>query len=106
MIEVDCTDKINIPELPISFICGKEAIEHFGIYEPEYGFTVYLILQSEIGNWMPFFPKSNNIIAYCIPSGNTFASFIKAFTEMIEINKIDFKPLKFINLKDKNDSNI
>ena len=103
MFEIDRTDKINIPEVPITFICGKEAIEHFGIFEPKYGFTVYLIHQSELGGWdaLPKFPKSNNIIAYCIPGGSTFATFIKAFTEMVEINKIDFKPLKFINLKGK-----
>ena len=101
--EVNCTAKIITPPSPISFICGKEAIEHFGIYEPEYGFVIYLIHQDEIGDWMPKFPESNTICAYCVPDGNTFTVFIKALTENIERNILELPPLKVIKLKGIND---
>jgi len=101
--EVNCTDKIKIPPWPVSFICGKEAIEHFGIYAPKYGVVVYLIHQDEIGDWLPTFPESNTICAYCVPDGNTFADFIESFTENIGYGISELKPYKFIKLEGIND---
>lgn len=98
-IEIDCTSHIEKKDYPISFICGKEAIEHFGIFEPEYGIIVYLMHEKEIKNkeWIPKFPKSYHIAVYCLPDDIAFNQFIKE--TLSNLKPIELPPFKFLKLK-------
>lgn len=85
----------------ISFICGREAIEHFGVFEPEYGMVIYLILQNEIGDglWIPDFNNIYRSHMVIVNEGLEYKDMIKLILDRLDHNNIDFSDIKTIKLE-------
>ena len=95
--------EIKFTYYPISFICGREMIEAFGIHEPKKGCVIYLLHQSEIGDgkWMPeFIVKEYRLHAFCLPDEVLFKDCIKKLLDNIQDtdNELSYD-FKTINLK-------
>jgi len=94
--------KIKPTDVPNSFICGKEMIEKAGIIEPEFGLIFYLFHEWEINkygtDWIPNFPDSHRISAYCLPDDYTYWDYIENFIDGIE-KSVSWKFMKLQSIK-------
>ena len=89
-------------DYPISFICGREMIEAFGIHEPKKGCVIYLLHQSEIedGEWMVFESDRYRLHAFYLPDDIPFKEFIKKFLDNTQTDDYEFSGgLKSIKLE-------
>jgi len=92
-------------DFPITFICGKEMIELFGVKEPIRGMVVYLFHSSEIRehgtDWIPDLSNSyGRLQQFCLTGSLSYADYIEEFLKLTKIEPgrtWELKKLKSIN---------